>query len=100
MFERRKSREAHRVMRERVDYHLANLCDLDEIPAPYHSFTVKAWRIRCPGPGRGDRRLRRLSQGHGVRSRWKTELPGRIVRGTVDRFGHVGLRCHRRHLRK
>ena len=40
MFERRKFWEAHRVMREREYYHLENLCNLHEIPAPYHSFTV------------------------------------------------------------
>jgi hypothetical protein len=27
-------------MREREYYHLENLCNLHEIPPPYHSFTV------------------------------------------------------------
>ena len=27
-------------MREREYYHLENLCNLHEIPAPYHSFIV------------------------------------------------------------
>ena len=36
MFERRKFWEAHRVMREREYAHLENMCNLHEIPAPYH----------------------------------------------------------------
>ena len=49
MFERRKFWEAHRVMREREYYHLENLCNLDEIPAPYHSFTVSVLPVKWRG---------------------------------------------------
>ena len=62
MFERRKFWEAHRVMREREYYHLENLCNLHEIPAPYHSFIVSVlpvkWRgaSAAPGPRGRDRR--------------------------------------------
>jgi kynurenine formamidase len=49
MFERRKFWEAHRVMREREYYHLENLCNLHEIPAPYHSFTVSVLPIKWRG---------------------------------------------------
>ena len=57
-----------------------------------------AWeRVR---PIAGDSRTSRLSQRHRVGTRWKSKLPRRIVRGTVHRLGHVGLRRHRRHLRK
>jgi kynurenine formamidase len=49
MFERRKFWEAHRVMREREYYHLENLCNLHEIPAPYHSFLVSVLPIKWRG---------------------------------------------------
>jgi kynurenine formamidase len=49
MFERRKFWEAHRVMREREYYHLENLCNLHEIPAPFHSFTVSVLPIKWRG---------------------------------------------------
>ncbi len=49
MFERRKFWEAHRVMREREYYHLENLCNLHEIPAPYHSFTVSVLPVKWRG---------------------------------------------------
>jgi kynurenine formamidase len=49
MFERRKFWEAHRVMREREYYHLENLCNLDEIPFPYHSFTVSVLPVKWRG---------------------------------------------------
>ncbi|MGD0775606.1 MAG: cyclase family protein [Candidatus Solibacter sp.] len=56
MFERRKFWEAHRVMREREYYHLENLCNLHEIPPPYHSFTVSVlpvkWRGASAAPAR------------------------------------------------
>jgi kynurenine formamidase len=49
MFERRKSWEAHRVIREREYYHLESLCNLHEIPRPYHSFTVSVLLIKWRG---------------------------------------------------
>ena len=49
MFERKKFWEAHRVMREREYYHLENLCNLDRIPAPFHSFTVSVLPIKWSG---------------------------------------------------
>jgi kynurenine formamidase len=49
MFERKKFWEAHRVMRERKYYHLENLCNLHEIPAPYHSFIVSVLPIKWRG---------------------------------------------------
>ena len=49
MFERRKFWEAHRVMLEREYYHLENLCNLHEIPAPYHSFIVSVLPIKWRG---------------------------------------------------
>jgi kynurenine formamidase len=49
MFERKKFWEAHRVMREREYYHLENLCNLHEIPAPFHSFTVSVLPIKWRG---------------------------------------------------
>jgi kynurenine formamidase len=49
MFERKKFWEAHRVMREREYYHLENMCNLHEIPAPYHSFTVSVLPIKWRG---------------------------------------------------
>ena len=49
MFERRKFWEAHRVMLEREYYHLENLCNLHEIPAPYHSFTVSVLPVKWKG---------------------------------------------------
>jgi kynurenine formamidase len=49
MFERQKFWEAHRVMREREYYHLENLCNLHEIPAPYHSFTVSVLPVKWRG---------------------------------------------------
>jgi kynurenine formamidase len=49
MFERRKFWEAHRVMLEREYYHLENLCNLHEIPAPYHSFTVSVLPVKWRG---------------------------------------------------
>ncbi len=49
MFERKKFWEAHRVMREREYYHLENMCNLDAIPAPYHSFTVSVLPIKWRG---------------------------------------------------
>src|SRR3989442_15885951 len=49
MFERRKFWEAHRVMREREYYHLENLCNLHEIPAPYHSFLVSVLPVKWRG---------------------------------------------------
>ena len=41
----------------------------------------------------------RLSQRHRVGTRWKPELPGRVIRGSVHRLGNVGLGRHRRHIR-
>jgi len=49
MFERKKFWEAHRVMLEREYYHLENMCNLHEIPAPYHSFTVSVLPIKWRG---------------------------------------------------
>jgi kynurenine formamidase len=49
MFARRKFWEAHRVMREREYYHLENLCNLHDIPAPYHSFTVSVLPVKWRG---------------------------------------------------
>ncbi len=49
MFERRKFWEAHRVMREREWYHLENLCNLHEIPPPFHSFTVSVLPVKWRG---------------------------------------------------
>ncbi|MFL6417488.1 MAG: cyclase family protein [Bryobacteraceae bacterium] len=49
MFERKKFWEAHRVMREREYYHLENMCNLHEIPAPYHSFTISVLPIKWRG---------------------------------------------------
>lgn len=49
MFERKKFWEAHRVMREREWYHLENLCNLHEIPAPYHSFTISVLPVKWRG---------------------------------------------------
>jgi kynurenine formamidase len=49
MFERRKFWEAHRVMLEREYYHLENLCNLHEIPAPWHSFLVSVLPVKWRG---------------------------------------------------
>jgi kynurenine formamidase len=49
MFARKKFWEAHRVMREREYYHLENLCNLHEIPAPYHSFIVSVLPVKWRG---------------------------------------------------
>jgi kynurenine formamidase len=49
MFERRKFWEAHRVMLEREYYHLENLCNLHEIPPPFHSFTVSVLPVKWRG---------------------------------------------------
>jgi kynurenine formamidase len=49
MFERKKFWEAHRVMREREYYHLENLCNLHEIPPPYHSFIVSVLPVKWRG---------------------------------------------------
>jgi kynurenine formamidase len=49
MFARKKFWEAHRVMREREYYHLENLCNLHEIPAPFHSFTVSVLPVKWRG---------------------------------------------------
>ena len=49
MFERQKFWEAHRVMLEREYYHLENLCNLHEIPPPYHSFTVSVLPVKWRG---------------------------------------------------
>src|SRR5205085_7076428 len=49
MFERKQFWEAHRVMREREYYHLENLTNLHEIPAPYHSFTVSVLPVKWRG---------------------------------------------------
>ena len=49
LFERRKFWEAHRVMREREYYHLENLCNLHEIPPPYHSFIVSVLPVKWRG---------------------------------------------------
>src|SRR5262245_27287724 len=49
MFERKKFWEAHRVMREREYYHLENLCNLHEIPAPFHSFLVSVLPVKWRG---------------------------------------------------
>ena len=49
MFERKKFWEAHRVMREREYYHLENMCNLDQIPAPYHSFIVSVLPVKWRG---------------------------------------------------
>jgi kynurenine formamidase len=49
MFARQKFWEAHRVMREREYYHLENLCNLHNIPAPYHSFIVSVLPVKWRG---------------------------------------------------
>jgi kynurenine formamidase len=49
MFERKQFWEAHRVMIEREYYHLENLCNLHEIPPPYHSFTVSVLPVKWRG---------------------------------------------------
>jgi kynurenine formamidase len=49
MFARKKFWEAHRVMLEREYYHLENLGNLDQIPPPYHSFTVSVLPIKWRG---------------------------------------------------
>jgi kynurenine formamidase len=49
MFERKKFWEAHRVMNQREYYHLENLCNLHEIPAPFHSFTVSVLPVKWRG---------------------------------------------------
>jgi len=49
MFERKKFWEAHRVMLEREYYHLENLCNLHEIPAPGHSFIVSVLPVKWRG---------------------------------------------------
>src|SRR5262245_42417241 len=49
MFERQKFWEAHRVMREREYYHLENMCNLHEIPPPFHSFTVSVLPVKWRG---------------------------------------------------
>ena len=49
MFARQKFWEAHRVMLEREYYHLENMCNLHEIPAPYHSFTVSVLPVKWRG---------------------------------------------------
>src|SRR5919199_6120515 len=49
MFERKKFWEAHMVMLEREYYHLENLCNLHEIPPPYHSFTVSVLPVKWRG---------------------------------------------------
>lgn len=49
MFERKKFWEAHRVMREREYYHLENMCNLHEIPAPYHSFLISVLPVKWRG---------------------------------------------------
>jgi kynurenine formamidase len=49
MFQRRKFWEAHLVMREREYYHLENMCNLHEIPPPYHSFTVSVLPVKWRG---------------------------------------------------
>jgi kynurenine formamidase len=49
MFARKKFWEAHRVMREREYYHLENLCNLHDIPAPYHSFIVSVLPVKWRG---------------------------------------------------
>jgi kynurenine formamidase len=36
-------------MREREYYHLENLCNLHEIPAPYHSFIVSVLPVKWRG---------------------------------------------------
>ena len=48
MFERGKLWEAHRVMREREYYHIENLINLDQLPAPY-GFTISAFPIKLRG---------------------------------------------------
>ena len=47
--ELRKFWETHRVMREREYYHLENLCNLHEIPPPYHSFIVSVLPVKWRG---------------------------------------------------
>ena len=49
MFERKKFWEAHMVMLEREYYHLENMCNLHEIPPPYHSFTVSVLPVKWRG---------------------------------------------------
>ena len=49
MFEKQKFWESHMVMLEREYYHLENLCNLDQIPAPYHSFTVSVLPVKWRG---------------------------------------------------
>ena len=66
MFERHKFWEAHRVMREREYYHLENLCNLHEIPAPYHSFTVSVLPVKWRGASAAPvRAIAIVSNGHG-----------------------------------
>jgi len=49
MFERQKFWEAHRVMLEREYYHIENMCNLHEIPPPFHSFTVSVLPVKWRG---------------------------------------------------
>jgi kynurenine formamidase len=49
MFERKKFWESHLVMLEREYYHLENMGNLHEIPAPYHSFTVSVLPVKWRG---------------------------------------------------
>jgi kynurenine formamidase len=49
MFERRKFWESHLLMLEREYYHLENMCNLDQIPPPYHSFTVSVLPVKWRG---------------------------------------------------
>ena len=49
MFERKKFWESHLVMLEREYYHLENMCNLEEIPPPYHSFTVSVLPVKWRG---------------------------------------------------
>ena len=49
MFERQKFWEAHRVMLEREYYHLENMCNLHEIPAPFHSFIISVLPVKWRG---------------------------------------------------
>jgi kynurenine formamidase len=49
MFEKKKFWESHMVMLEREYYHLENMCNLDQIPPPYHSFIVSVLPVKWRG---------------------------------------------------
>jgi kynurenine formamidase len=49
MFEKKKYWESHMVMLEREYYHLENMCNLDQVPPPYHSFIVSVLPVKWRG---------------------------------------------------